>query len=79
MIVAMDPELWLVLLDDGAEVRNESRRQGVAEVPFLDRLRMGRMVGHHDGRSLMRLSEFGADESEIEQMFGQACRGMKRP
>ena len=49
MIVAMDPKLWLELVDNSTEVRDEGRRQGVAQVAFLDRLRMRRMVGNDNG------------------------------
>lgn len=41
-------------------------------MPRLNRVRMRRMVGHHDGRPVMWLPKFAANEGEVEPVLG--CR-----
>lgn len=72
VIMPINPEFGLPALDQFAEVGDECWRELAAPMLWLDRTWVRGVMGHHYGRSVMRLRECVTQEGEIEPMF--RCR-----
>lgn len=74
--MSVDPEFWLEILDQAAEVRYEGWGEDTPQMSRLHGSWMRRVMGHNDSRPAMLCRKLAADERQVEPCSAAACHGM---